>query len=757
MLSRLSAVVIAAVVVFLLLLKVSIPAQAAEWAPAKGPLMTRWAKDVKPDNALPEYPRPQMVRKEWQNLNGLWDYSTRGKDEARPAGADGKILVPFPVESALSGVMKPVSPEQKLWYRRTFTIPQNWSGKRVLLHFGAVDWEAAVSVDGKEVGTHRGGYDPFSFDITDALNKEAQHTIEVGVTDSTNNSTQPRGKQVLKPGGIFYTAVTGIWQTVWMEPVPEVHVDHFVITPDVDNEQVTIAAVGNMPSTNGPPRMPIAVFDDGKEIVRGQINQPIRIPKPHLWSPEDPHLYTFRTVPPTAPFENYEPLEGYFAMRKISIGKDEAGVTRILLNNKFLFQYGPLDQGWWPDGLYTAPTDAALKYDIEVTKQLGFNMARKHVKVEPDRWYYWADKLGLLVWQDMPSGDKSIRASDPDMQRSPESAKQYEAEWASIINALQNHPSIVMWIPFNEGWGQFDTARIVDYTRKLDPTRLVNNTSGWSDRGVGDVHDIHVYPGPGSPKPEEKRAAVLGEFGGLGLPIEGHTWQPKGNWGYRSFTDKPALENAYLGLVTRLHRLIGEPGLSAAVYTQTTDVEVEVNGLMTYDREVIKIGPARAAAAAKALHGPPPKVSMILPDARTQPAAWKYTTDQPAKGWETPSFDDASWKSGQSGFGANNPPGSIIHTEWYTPQIWLRRTFDLPTGTKLNDPQLTLHHDEDADVFINGVLAAGTKGYTTGYEDVPISREAAATLKPGSNTIAIHVKQTSGGQYIDAGLVDVGP
>jgi hypothetical protein len=312
-------------------------------------------------------------------------------------------------------------------------------------------------------------------------------------------------------------------------------------------------------------------------------------------------------------------------------------------------------------------------------------------------------------------------------------------------------------VPFNEGWGQFDTGRIVDYTRKLDPTRLVDNASGWTDRGVGDVHDWHVYPGPASPQPEETRAAVLGEFGGLGLPVEGHTWQPKGNWGYRSFTDAAALENAYVDLLSKTHRLIGKPGLSAAVYTQTTDVEIEVNGLLTYDRAVIKVDATRVAAAAKALHGPPPQVVTLVPDARTQPATWKYTTDKPADGWQTAAFDDAAWKTGQAGFGAANPPGSVVKTEWNTPEIWVRRAFDLPAGVTLTDPQLAMHHDEDAEVYLNGVLAVTVTGYTTAYDEFPITREAAASLKPGKNTIAIHVKQTGGGQYIDAGLVNVVP
>jgi hypothetical protein len=427
-----------------------------------------------------------------------------------------------------------------------------------------------------------------------------------------------------------------------------------------------------------------------------------------------------------------------------------------MLNNKFVFQFGPLDQGFWPDGLYTAPTDDALKYDIEVTKKLGFNMARKHVKVEPQRWYYWCDKLGLLVWQDMPSGDRGIndRATN-DLNRSPESAANYEREWKAIIDANRNHPCIVMWVPFNEGWGQFDTKRIVEMTKQYDPTRLVDNASGWTDRGVGDVHDIHRYPGPGSPQPEPNRAAVLGEFGGLGLPLDGHTWLARGNWGYRSFTDQKALTDAYVGLLRRMHPMIGDPGLSAAVYTQTTDVEVEVNGLMTYDREVIKPDEKRIAEAARKLYSPPPQFVTIVPDSRKEGQPWRFTLQKPADDWSKPDFDDAKWSKGFAGFGTKETPNTTVKTQWNTPDIWIRRTFDLPEGTKLNDPHLLMHHDEDSEVYLNGVLATHQTGYITDYEEFPLSPEAAATLKPGKNTIAVHCHQTTGGQYIDLGIVDV--
>ncbi|HEV3118286.1 MAG TPA: glycoside hydrolase family 2 TIM barrel-domain containing protein, partial [Gemmataceae bacterium] len=511
--------------VLALLSNAPLPAS-AEWQPKKGPLMTRWAKDVRADSAHPEYPRPQMVRKDWLNLNGVWQLAIAGKDEAPPFGKDlpESILVPFPVESALSGVMKHA---ERLWYRRTFTVPSAWNGKRVLLHFGAVDWEATLWLNGKELGKHAGGYDPFSFDLTEALKTSGEQELVVGVWDPTDKGTQPRGKQVNRPGGIFYTPTTGIWQTVWLEPVPKASIRSLEITPDVEANRVTIQVNVDGPADELSVGYGIDVpAEPGKTAVgiaggAPVVNKPFQIllpasAKAMLWTPDTPRLFGLRINLLGKNGDIRKPLdtvESYFGMRKIAIGKDEHEVTRILLNGKFIFQLGPLDQGFWPDGLYTAPTDEALRYDIEVTKKLGFNMCRKHVKVEPERWYYWCDKLGLLVWQDMPSGDRSVAPGKGEITRSPESARQFERELKSLIDAHLNHPSIIMWVVFNEGWGQYDTSRVTNWVKSYDPTRLANCASGWNDMAVGDVHDIHVYPGPGSPVPETGRAAVLGEFG----------------------------------------------------------------------------------------------------------------------------------------------------------------------------------------------------------------------------------------------------
>jgi beta-galactosidase/beta-glucuronidase len=570
-------------------------------------LLTPWAKDVNPNRPLPEYPRPQMVRKDWINLNGLWDYAVLERDKQKPDGFEGKILVPFPIESVLSGVRRVLQPHQYLWYRRSFHTPDLSEGRRLLLHFGAVDWEATVFVNGKEVGTHRGGYDSFVFDITELVRPDGENELMVRVWDPTEDGPQARGKQLRsafeEPKGIYYTPCSGIWQTVWLETVPSTYIKGLRIVPDIDHGMVKVTALVE----GGTEGIEVKVSaSDGEKVVaagRGRPNDeiPIIIDHPKLWWPDNPFLYGLR-VELVSGGRDIDGVDSYFGMRKVSIGKDKKGITRILLNDDFVFQIGPLDQGYWPDGIYTAPTDEALRFDVEMMKAFGFNMVRKHVKREPDRWYCWCDRLGILVWQDMPSGAVGREASG-DREGFPisaEAARQFEGELKAMVEQLFNHPSIIMWIAFNEGWGQYDTARIVRYVKELDPTRLVSGSSGWFDRKVGDLIDIHSYPEPSSPKPEDERAAVLGEFGGLGLVIDGHTWTGKG-WGYRSFPDKESLTNAYLKLWERAWELKDSHGLSGAVYTQLTDVETECNGLLTYDRKVVKLSIEEVAAAIQKL------------------------------------------------------------------------------------------------------------------------------------------------------------
>jgi beta-galactosidase/beta-glucuronidase len=578
----------------------ALPARSEDaWRVAKAPLVTRWAADVSPQNALPEYPRPQLMRADWQNLNGLWDYAVRPKDENKPDKFDGKILVPFPIESALSGVMGKVGEANRLWYRRTFQWPEKWKGQRALLHIGAVDWDATVYVNGKETGKHRGGYGELTLDITDQLNAIGEQELVVSVWDPTDAGMQPRGKQVRRPNSIWYTSVTGIWQTVWIEPVPELSIDSLLLVPDIDSGTLTISATlrGNAADAT----LQATAFDGAQQVAQasGPAGEPLKlsIPNAKLWSPDSPHLYDLK-VSVQRQGKSIDEVSSYFGMRKTSLAPDDHGVLRLALNNKPLFQFGPLDQGWWPDGLYTAPTDQALRFDIEATKKLGFNMARKHVKVEPNRWYYWCDKLGLLVWQDMPSAfETGVKNGDQDQGASKEAADQFDLELKEMIDQRRNHPSIVMWVPFNEGWGQHDTARVVDWIKTYDPSRLVDNASGWTDRRVGDVFDMHKYPGPGAPKIEAKRAGVLGEFGGLGLPMPDHTWQDQANWSYKELKNRDDLTSAYLELLDKLKPLIESSGLSAAVYTQTTDVEIELNGLMTYDRDITKMDTDRVSAA----------------------------------------------------------------------------------------------------------------------------------------------------------------
>jgi len=701
---------------------------------------TRWAAQVSPTNALPEYPRPQLVRSRWTTLNGTWEYAITDRRAGQPKTWEGTILVPFAIQSQLSTVERAVSDSERLWYHRTFTATAPARGGRLLLHFGAVDWDATIFVNGKRIGQHLGGYDPFTFDITDALNSGGKQDLVVSVWDPTDKGPQPRGKQVLKPNGIWYTAVTGIWQTVWLEPVSPAHVDDVVVTPDIDAGTARVHVSGVSGGRNI--EVIVTASSNGRTVnqVRGPLGSDLTlsIPAPHLWSPTDPFLYDLRVVLHVADV-GYDDVKSYFGMRKISLAKDSAGVTRLFLNNKPLFQYGMLDQGWWPDGLYTAPTDSALRFDIATMKSWGFNMIRKHVKVEPARWYYHADKLGMLVWQDMPSGDNNTA----------EGKQEYEAELHQMVDALRSHPSIVMWVPFNEGWGQFDTEKYVSWLKGYDPSRLVNNASGWTDKKVGDVSDVHSYPGPDMPKLEPNRAAVLGEFGGLGLPLAGHTWLLQNNWGYRSFTTQESLGAAYKDLISQMRYLIAD-GLSAAVYTQTTDVEIEVNGLMTYDRAVMKL-PADATAANKTLYGPPPVVKSVVPTSLLDGQQWHYTTAAPPGDWFAVGFVDAAWQQGPGGFGTARTPGAVVRTAWNSSDIWLRRTFTL-NSTALVAPQWRIHHDEDAELYLNGVLVASLSGYTSGYTRIPLDAKAIAQLRTGLNTLAVHVHQTTGGQYIDVGL-----
>ena len=567
----------------------------AQWKPAGDKIKTPWGEQLNPKNVLPEYPRPIMERHEWKNLNGSWNYAITKKGEAAPGNYQGEILVPFAVESSLSGVGKRINEHQELWYQRTFDVPSSWKGKQILLHFGAVDWKADVWVNDVKVGEHTGGFTPFYFDITSALNK-GNNQLVVKVWDPADRGEQPRGKQVERPEGIWYTPVTGIWQTVWLEPVAAQHIAHLKTTPDIDKKTVKVEVTTNVCS---PDKVEVKVFDGKNLVAKGAAlnGVPVELTMPEdvkLWSPESPSLYDME-VTLYKDGKAIDQVKSYTALRKFSTHKDKNGITRLQLNNKDYFQFGPLDQGWWPDGLYTAPTDEALVYDLKKIKDFGYNMVRKHVKVEPARWYTYCDQLGLIVWQDMPNGGRGPAEwqmhkyyDGADAIRSAKSEANYRKEWKEIIDYLYSYPSIGVWVPFNEAWGQFKTPEIAAWTKEYDPSRLVNPASGCNHYTCGDILDLHNYPGPNLYLYDPTRATVLGEYGGIGMALKGHLWLADKNWGYVKFNTPEEVTNEYIKYADHLLELI-EKGFSAAVYTQITDVEEEVNGLVTYDRKVIKV------------------------------------------------------------------------------------------------------------------------------------------------------------------------
>jgi len=581
---------------------------AQKWEPAGDKIKTPWTEKVSPENVWKEYPRPQFERREWKNLNGLWEYSVIKKNQTRPKKFQGDILVPFCVESSLSGVMAEVQPDDRIWYRREFEIPKDWNGKSVILNFEAVDYSATVWVNDAVVGSHKGAYDRFSFDITPYLKSNGEQEIVLCVEDPSSTGPQPRGKQQISPRGIFYTPVSGIWQTVWIEAVSsEAFLKEVKITTDIDAETVAVIPILSKP-LKPEYKVEVVISENGQTIAVSEVAADreivIDLNNPELWSPDHPFLYELGLTLRNTSGEVIDEVESYFGMRKISLG-DLNGNKYLFLNNKPLFHYGTLDQGWWPDGLHTPPSDEAMKYDIEMTKKMGFNMIRKHIKVEPDRWYYHCDKLGMLVWQDMPSGMVALAAEEnkwpafvqmvpqtgKDLNHRSEDAAQFEWELHRMIHIHYNSPSVVMWVPFNEGWGQYATCRSAEMIKDLDPTRLVNAVSGWALRPCGDIYDIHSYQTEVHiPASSLDRASVLGEYGGIGFPVKGHQWNTEmRNWGYQTYHTSGELLTNYKYKFDQIVEMKKTKGLSAAVYTQTTDVEGEVNGLISYDRKVIKM------------------------------------------------------------------------------------------------------------------------------------------------------------------------
>ncbi|GAB4144882.1 MAG: glycoside hydrolase family 2 TIM barrel-domain containing protein [Planctomycetota bacterium] len=698
--------------------------------------MTRHAAELKPGAAWPEHPRPTLRRETWRSLNGLWDYAITEAGAPMPEQRDGQILVPFPIESSLSGAGRSLGPGQRLWYRRSFDLPDEWRGERILLRFEAVDHEAEVFVDGARLGSHRGGYDPFSFDATSALRESGPHVVVVGVRDPTDDGAQPRGKQVRRPGGIWYTASSGIWQTVWLEAVPETRIESFEAEAGPGRSLRCRIRVENAREGDR-----WRLLGSGVEGLprTADVGAPISFDADSDWSPRHARLFDLE-VALLRDGREIDRVRTYAARRVLSVGADARGLARLRLNGETLFQFGPLDQGFWPDGLYTPSSLAAVRADLDAVQAMGCNMLRKHVKVESELFYRECDERGILVWQDIPSGDC---AKDP---------PGFERELRALIEARRRHPSIVLWVVFNEGWGQHDTRRYVDLVRRLDPTRWVCGASGWVDEHCGDVVDLHSYPGPAMPPREKQRASVLGEFGGLGLPVEGHTFAAEGNWGYVSFRDRSALTAAYLERLALLRPLRAR-GLDAAVYTQLTDVEVECNGWLTYDREILKIDAGRARRAAEDLMGAAGTLVPLVGTALDGEQVWRWADRDPGPGFERPDYDDSGWKQGNAGFGAEGTPGARVGTAWSTSCIWLRRRFRLDARPR--DPFWFVHHDEDAEVWIDGQRCAAFSGYTTGYRYESIDEGAMALLTAGEHVLAARCRQTKGGQFIDIGIHDV--
>ncbi|OAQ40326.1 hypothetical protein A5893_05075 [Pedobacter psychrophilus] len=713
-------------------------------------ISTPWASSINESNAWQEYPRPQLVREEWKNLNGLWDYAVVNKGTAKPASFQGKILVPYCIESSLSGVQKSLSPKQELWYNKEINVPADWKGKNIILHFGAVDWQSDLYVNGKHVGQHTGGSDPFSYDITTFLNTTGVQKIALKVFDPTDSDIQPRGKQTLNPRGFWYTAVSGIWQTVWMEPVNTTSIS--VLNPVADIDNGIISFNSNLNNSKGDEQAEIEISYHGKQIKKIKTNYlpnlKAELNDIKLWSPEQPNLYQVKMII-SRNEKKLDQFDSYFAMRKISLGEDKNGFTRIELNNKPYFQWGTLDQGWWPESLLTPPSDKAMKYDMEMLKSMGFNMIRKHIKLEPARYYYHADTMGMLLWQDMPTGFISINDpqqhvkfdAEKDWDRPEASAKDFKAEWKSIMDNLRFFPSIVVWVPFNEGWGQFQTKEVTDWTQKYDKDRLVDATSGWTDRGVGNMFDAHQYPGPSmEPTIQNKgRAVVLGEFGGLGWPVKGHLWnEDKRNWGYRTYFDKSTFHNEFSKVINNLYPLLSR-GLSAAIYTQTSDVEGEVNGLITYDRKFQKITNEEMYQLSQPLFETVKKANFVINDSEIKNSTLLISQLKPADGWNLHNPFDAHFKSHEG-------PYSVKKGE----DLWAVNSFIIKG--KPEKMAMKLLAQGDLKIYLNGTEIYNNKILTKRHYDEFNISDYQNLLKEGKNVLGFELKNSEADSQFDFGL-----
>lgn len=728
-------------------------------------MKTKWTDSVSKTQPWNIYPRPQLKRDNWINLNGQWDYAITNMSEEIPVEFDGKILVPFPVESALSGVKKIVGDDKYLWYRTEFELNKTNIDNKWILNFGAVDWETTVYVNGKIVGGHKGGFTPFSFNISNYIKTNQNNELIVRVWDPTDSGTQARGKQVNDPKGIWYSPVTGIWQTVWLENTGKEYITMLKATPDIDKK--TVKLVVNTSSLTEKIFLKTVILDKNNKVNEKVIPISsgsnlaaieIEVPNMKLWSPEDPFLYNLSIELISLQGQVIDHVDSYFGMRKISLGKDSNGYTVIMLNNEPVFQFGLLDQGWWPDGLYTAPTFEAMVFDIDKTIEMGFNMLRKHVKVEPATFYYECDKRGMLVWQDMPNGnyfeDLRIQAwEEQDANRPFDSSVQFEWELKEMMDHLHSFPSIVVWVPFNEGWGQYDTERVTKWTQNYDPSRLIDSPSGWTDRGVGDMIDAHLYPGPGMEDPEPNRASVLGEFGGLGLIVEDHLWWDNKNWGYLTFKDAKEFENNFEQLIDDLRGLKSR-GLSAAIYTQTTDVEGEVNGLITYDRKVVKVNSEKTKKLFEPLYRSLHTSRILLSDSEHQPTYWKVNIGNEPKNWNDINYDHDEWKEMIGPFSSYENFFLPIGSDWNPEnKMQLRKEFYL--NEVPSEIYLKYYLDKaKADIYINGVLITSEKfegGRKRHYRSKQI-KDATTFLKPGHNVISINLESQQNECSFDLGI-----
>jgi ribosomal protein S17E len=743
--------------------------QAQNWAPVPGQIMTSWANDVTPENVWKEYPRPQMVRTDWLNLNGLWDFEITDRDTNKIAiNYARKILVPFCVESALSGIKETITGKQQMMYRRYFTVPSNWNQKYLILHFEAVDYETKVWVDGKYVGMHKGGYDHFQFDITGFLSKEQKHEIKIVVWDPTNEGSQPIGKQALPAirNVTKYTATSGIWQTVWLEPINDVAIESIKIIPNIDNATISLQTklVGATQGT----RIKIQAFDQGKEIASSVAADDelvsLQLNQPKLWSPTNPFLYDLK-LSLVKDGKVVDEVSSYFGMRKISMGRDQEGYMRILLNNAIIYQLGPLDQGYWPDGILTPASDQALRYDIAYLKKIGANMDRMHMKVQPERWYYHCDQLGILVWQDMVSPTKFIDT------KSNLNSSDFELEHNITVDQLYNHPSIIQWVLFNESWGQYDTERLTAALKAKDPTRLVINASGWHDKKVGDIRDFHdytIHPAIALVTKNDDRAMVLGEAGGFDLLIPGHLWTPdlktetklKTDWtiDFKKGVVKSADEliEKYTILLDDLFQL-KKYGLNAVVYTQISDVEDEISGWMTYDRKVSKLPDTTFAALHQQFFKPTITGKYILPLSMNTAQQWNYRFTAPSNDW-IKNTTIADFKLGEAPFGIESNNAHKVNTTWNTNSLFLNKEFTLTAlPSKLS---LVACNTGITDVYINGAYVMQFNNFLKNDPEVKISEtllsdKAMKLLKLGVNQLSLKFNFPSVGKpvyYYDFGI-----